>query len=226
MQTTDGRKIDMKEVLTYAKMNHGQRQWYLKGKYARDKALSVLALILLSPLIILITVVVFIGDPKANPFYSQIRVGEDGRRFRLYKFRTMDPGAEDEIDNLLPRNEMHGPVFKIKDDARITCIGKLLRKTGLDEIPQFINVLKGDMSIVGPRPPLPREVQLYTEEQKRRLKARPGITCLWQIRPNRNKILFDDWVALDLKYINERSHKLDRWIMRQTIIAMLRCQGE
>ncbi len=216
----------MKEVLTYAKMNHGQRQWYLKGKYARDKALSVLALILLSPLIILITVVVFIGDPKANPFYSQIRVGEDGRRFRLYKFRTMDPGAEDEIDNLLPRNEMHGPVFKIKDDARITRIGKLLRKTGLDEIPQFINVLKGDMSIVGPRPPLPREVQLYTEEQKRRLKARPGITCLWQIRPNRNKILFDDWVALDLKYINERSHKLDRWIMRQTIIAMLRCQGE
>ncbi len=212
--------------LTYIKMNHGQRQRYLKAKYARDKVLSVLGLILLSPLILLIALVILMGDPHASPFYSQMRVGEDGRRFRLYKFRTMAPGAEDEIDSLLPRNEMHGPVFKIKDDARITRIGKILRKTGLDEIPQFINVLKGDMSIVGPRPPLPREVDLYNEKQMRRLKARPGITCLWQIQPDRNRILFDDWVALDIRYMKERCHKLDRRIMRKTIVAMLRCQGE
>ena len=199
---------------------------YLARKYAFDKAFSLTALVLLSPLMAGIAAAILIDDPHGSPFYSQIRVGRNGKRFRIYKFRTMVEGAEDEIENLIPRNEMHGPAFKIKDDSRITRAGKFLRKSGLDELPQFINVLKGEMSVVGPRPALPREVKQYTGHQRKRLSVRPGITCYWQIRPNRNRILFDEWVALDLKYIKERSPAVDRRIMQETVRAMLRMQGE
>ena len=207
-------------------VNKKQLRKYLARKYAFDKSFSLTALALLSPLILAISLVIVIDDPHGSPFYTQIRVGEKGKRFRLFKFRTMFKGAEDELSNLIPRNEMHGPAFKIRDDSRITRAGKFLRKSGLDELLQFMNVLKGDMSIVGPRPALPREVAQYTKYQKKRLSVRPGITCYWQVQPNRNRILFDEWVALDLKYIRERSQSVDRKIMWETLRAMLRMQGE
>ena len=207
-------------------MANQDRNLYFARKRAFDRAFSAAALILLSPVILLIALVIFIDDPKECPFYAQTRIGKKGKPFRLYKFRTMYAGAEDEIENLAPRNEMQGPAFKIKDDSRITKPGKFLRKSGLDELPQFLNVLKGDMSVVGPRPPLPREVELYTEYQKKRLAITPGITCYWQILPDRNRILFDDWVELDLRYIRECSPAVDRKIMLGTVLAMLRRQGE
>ena len=203
-----------------------QEKKFLFRKYTFDKVFSALALGLLSPVILGIAVAVFADDPHGSPFYSQIRIGENGRPFRLYKFRTMVIGAENEAELLMPRNEMQGPAFKIRDDARITRAGRFLRETGLDEIPQFVNVLKGDMSVVGPRPPLPQEVEQYTPWQRQRLAVRPGLTCYWQVMPQRNRILFDDWVALDLRYIAERSPAVDRRIMRETVRAMVRRQGE
>lgn len=199
---------------------------YLSRKYAFDKVFSAAALALLSPAILVIAVRILADDPHGSPFYSQIRIGENGRPFRLYKFRTMYAGAEDEQENLVPRNEMQGPAFKIRDDSRITKAGRFLRRSGLDEIPQFLNVLKGDMSVVGPRPPLPGEVELYTDYQKKRLAVRPGITCYWQIQPDRNAIPFDEWVEMDLKYIREQSPETDRKIMLATVRAMCRLQGE
>ena len=195
-------------------------------KYAFDKAFSAAALVLLSPVILVIAVRILADDPHGSPFYSQMRIGENGRPFRLYKFRTMYAGAEDEQENLVPRNEMQGPAVKIRDDSRITKAGRFLRRSGLDEIPQFLNVLKGDMSVVGPRPPLPGEVEMYTDYQKKRLAVRPGITCYWQIQPDRNSVPFDDWVEMDLKYIREQSPETDRKIMLATVRAMCRLQGE
>ena len=217
---------DVKTAVKYCDMNREQRRRYLADKYRFDRAFSLAVLLVLSPWILLTALLVFIDDPHGSPFYSQIRIGEKGRQFRLYKFRTMVVGAEDEQSALMLRNEMHGPAFKIRDDARITRFGKILRKTGIDEIPQFVNVLKGDMSIVGPRPPLPGEAAMYSDYQRKRLAVRPGITCYWQIVPDRNRILFDDWVKLDLKYIRERCRQTDRRIMRLTVRAMLRGQGE
>ena len=199
---------------------------YLIKKQIFDKTFSVLALALLSPVILGIAVCIYADDPHGSPFYSQIRVGKDERLFRLYKFRTMYVGAENEMKRLSLKNEMQGPPFKIKDDSRITRAGRFLRKSGLDEIPQFVNILKGDMSVVGPRPPLPGEVELYTENQKKRLSVLPGITCYWQIQPNRNAVSFDEWVALDMQYIKERSLLVAWKIMLETVRAMCRLQGE
>lgn len=207
-------------------MTASEKERYLKRKYSFDRAFSLTALVLLSPFILIIAVLIILDDPHGSPFFSQIRIGENGKPFRLYKFRTMYAGAEKEKDNLMLRNEMQGPAFKIKDDSRITKVGKVLRQTGIDEIPQFVNVLKGDMSIVGPRPPLKKEVEMYNEYQMQRLSVRPGITCYWQIMPERNSVLFDDWVAMDLKYISERSPAVDRKIMMHTVKAMVMRQGE
>ena len=133
--------------------------------------------------------------------------------------------AEELLASLQGRNEMDGPAFKMKDDPRITRIGKFIRKTSIDELPQFWNVLKGDMSIVGPRPPLPREVAEYTEYQKQRLLVKPGITCIWQVQPKRNELTFDEWVGLDVEYINNRSLRLDFKLMLKTASAMFGGEG-
>ncbi len=137
----------------------------------------------------------------------------------------MKKNAEEELDDLLDQNEADGPVFKIKDDPRITKFGSFLRKTGIDEVPQFYNVLKGEMSVVGPRPPLPRETEQYTPEQAKRLSVKPGITCIWQIQPDRNAIPFDEWIKMDLEYIKNRSTWLDLKIMLKTAGVILRAQG-
>jgi exopolysaccharide biosynthesis polyprenyl glycosylphosphotransferase len=168
----------------------------------------------------------FIKATSKGPiFFKQKRVGLRGRTFEMYKFRTMVVNAEALRDKLIVANEADGPVFKIKNDPRITKIGKILRKTGLDELPQFINVLIGDMSLVGPRPPIPAEVKQYERWQLRRLSIKPGITCTWQVEPKRNEISFDDWMKMDLHYIDNWSNKLDFVLFFKTIKTMIKGTG-
>lgn len=183
-----------------------------------------MALVVFSPVLLLIALAVVIDDARGGPIFTQIRCGQEGKEFRLYKFRTMYADAERQLEELLPRNEMTGPVFKIKEDPRITRLGRFLRSTGLDELPQ-INILKGDMSIVGPRPPLPREVSSYTPYQRQRLAVRPGLTCFWQVHPARNSLDFDTWVEMDLRYIREQSWLLDWKLIFFTIRAVLNREG-
>lgn len=187
---------------------------------------SIIGMIVLAVPLAVVALIVMIDSPGASPIYGQERVGSNGRRFRFYKFRSMVPNAEQMLDQLLDKNEMKGPAFKMKDDPRITRFGRFIRKTGIDELPQLWNVLKGDMSFVGPRPPLPREVELYTEYQLQRLSVTPGITCYWQIQPKRNSLSFDEWLSLDLKYISDRSFWVDLKIMFKTIKAVFGMEGE
>ena len=201
------------------------RYWVLRR--AQDIVFSLLALILLAPLALLISLAIVLDSPGDGAIFRQRRVGRDGKLFWLYKFRTMCPDAEEQLNELLSQNQMDGPVFKIKDDPRITRVGRFLRKTSLDELPQLLNVLRGDMSIVGPRPALPpREVELYSDYQRQRLYVTPGLSCYWQIAPHRNEMSFDEWVALDLKYIQERSFWVDWKIIFLTVRAMLMKYGE
>lgn len=163
---------------------------------------------------------------KGPVFYKDERCGLNKRKFMLYKFRTMVDDANERRCELEALNEADGPVFKIKDDPRIIpFIGRLLRKTSLDELPQFLNVLKGEMSLIGPRPPIPAEVEKYEIRQRRRLSMKPGITCLWQVTPNRNKVTFDDWMRMDLEYIDNWSLWLDFKIFWKTIWVMLTGSG-
>ena len=201
-----------------------RRYWVLRR--AQDIVFSLLALILLAPLALLISLAIVLDSPGDGAIFRQRRVGRDGKLFWLYKFRTMCPDAEEQLNELLSQNQMDGPVFKIKGDPRITRVGRFLRKTSLDELPQLLNVLQGDMSIVGPRPALPREVELYSDYQRQRLYVTPGLSCYWQIAPHRNEMGFDEWVALDMKYIQERSFWVDWKIIFLTVRAMLMKYGE
>lgn len=203
-----------------------RKRIYLRVKRFQDVVLSALALVVLSPILLLIALAVVIDDPKGGPVFSQVRCGQNGEAFRLYKFRSMCVEAEERLSALLPYNEMDGPAFKIRDDPRITRVGRFLRSTGLDELPQLINILRGDMSIVGPRPPLFREVQKYTPYQRQRLAATPGLTCFWQVCPDRNSLSFDAWVEMDLRYIQEQSWLLDWKLIFQTGRAVLRREGQ
>jgi lipopolysaccharide/colanic/teichoic acid biosynthesis glycosyltransferase len=180
----------------------------------------------LSPILLVTAICIYIDDPNASPIFSQIRCGRDGKSFKMYKFRSMYADAEERLDGLLEQNEMDGPAFKIKDDPRITRVGHFIRRTSIDELPQLWNILKGDMSIVGPRPALPREVELYDEYQKQRMYVTPGLTCYWQIQPNRNEITFEEWMNLDMKYIQERSFWVDWKIIFMTVRAVLLGHGE
>jgi lipopolysaccharide/colanic/teichoic acid biosynthesis glycosyltransferase len=199
---------------------------YLHFKRVQDVVLSTVGLIILFPVLVLISLVILIDSPGASPIYVQTRVGLNGKKFRFYKFRTMHPNADKLLESLLAKNEMTGPVFKIKNDPRITRVGKILRKTSLDELPQLWNVLKGDMSMVGPRPALPRETEQYDAHAWERTSVVPGLTCYWQIQPKRNSLSFEKWLELDLKYIEERSFLVDWKIMFGTISAVLHMEGE
>ncbi len=181
-------------------------------------------IVLLIPLII-IALIIVIDSPGASPIYCQDRVGKDGRVFKFYKFRSMVPNADKMLDSLLEKNEMDGPAFKMKDDPRITRFGSFIRRTSIDELPQLWNVLIGDMSMVGPRPPLPREVALYNEAQYQRLRVIPGITCYWQVQPSRNSLSFDEWLGWDMKYIEERSFKTDLVILFKTVGVVFGLEG-
>ena len=199
---------------------------YWKLRRVQDVVLSLVALAVLWPLMLIVALIIVIDSPGASPIFSQTRIGRDGKPFTFYKFRSMRPNAEQELENLLPYNEMNGPVFKIKDDPRITRIGRFIRRSSIDELPQLWNVLRGDMSLVGPRPGVPREVEQYSDYEKQRLIVTPGLTCYWQIQPNRNDLSFEEWVALDLRYIKERSFVTDWKIIWKTFGAVLGMNGE
>ncbi len=197
--------------------------WALMFKRVMDIALSAFALVVLSPL--LLGIAIAIRATSSGPiFFSQRRSTLRGRTFAMLKFRTMVQNAEEIRARLDDRNEVSGPVFKMKDDPRITPVGRWLRRYSLDELPQLWNVFKGDMSIVGPRPPIPAEVEKYENWQRRRLSMRSGCTCLWQIG-GRNALSFEDWMRLDLKYIDTWSLGLDFQIMFKTLGTILRGTG-
>ena len=208
-------------VLTFA--NTPSSHIALKIKAVMDFLFSLSAIIGLSPLYILLSILIKL-DSKGPVFFKQKRVGVRGRTFTLLKFRTMVTNAEELQEKLKEKNEVDGPVFKIKDDPRITKIGKFLRKTSLDELPQFFNVLKGDMSVVGPRPPIPKEVLEYERWQLRRLSMKPGITCIWQVS-GRNEISFEQWMKLDLEYIDNWSLKFDIILILKTVNTIFRSTG-
>ncbi len=196
----------------------------LKLKTTIDYLGAAILLILISPILLAIAIAIKLDD--GGPiFFKQIRVGQNGRLFYCWKFRTMIINAEQLQASLMMQNEQKGPVFKMKNDPRVTRIGHFLRKTSLDELPQFLNVLKGEMSIVGPRPPIPSEVENYERWQRRRLSMKPGITCIWQVS-GRNNIPFDQWMRMDMHYIDSWSIELDILLILRTIKSMITKDGQ
>jgi len=179
---------------------------------------SLCGLILLSPLLLVVGILIRL-DSKGPIIFAQKRVGLNGKEFKMYKFRSMVVNAEELKDKLKANNEMSGPMFKMKDDPRITKIGRFIRKTSIDELPQLINILKGDMSLVGPRPSLPKEVEKFEPWMLRRLDVKPGLTCYWQVS-GRNSIDFENWMKLDIKYVNERSFFLDIKLILKTFFVL------
>ena len=199
---------------------------YWKLRRMQDVLLSLMALAVLWPAMLIVALVIVIDSPGAGPIFRQTRIGRDGKPFIFYKFRSMYPDAEQRLEALLPMNEMDGPVFKIKNDPRITRVGHFIRRSSIDELPQLWNVLRGDMSLVGPRPGIPREVEQYDEYAAQRLIVTPGLTCYWQVQPNRNDLSFEEWVELDVRYIKERSFATDWKIIWKTFGAVLGMNGE
>ncbi|MBX7245840.1 MAG: sugar transferase [Candidatus Sumerlaeaceae bacterium] len=206
-------------IVTYSPTH--ELNWALMVKSVIDRAGALLLLVILSPLYLAIMAIIKATSQSwSDPvFYGQTRCGLNGKLFTVWKFRSMKVNAEQELEKLRDLNEMEGPVFKIKEDPRITRIGKFLRKTSLDELPQFWNVLMGEMSLVGPRPPLPSEVAQYDRWQRRRLSMKPGITCLWQVS-GRNQVSFEEWMRLDLEYIDNWSLLLDIKILLRTVYVV------
>lgn len=200
--------IENGEQLIEYNISHNKKSvFYFINKRLMDIVGSVIGIIISSPIMLLAAIAIKL-DSKGPVFFVQKRVGINGKLFKMYKFRSMVFGAEKLKLKLLDLNEMSGPVFKIKNDPRITRVGKFIRRTSIDEFPQFFNVLKGDMSIVGPRPNLPHEVEKFDGYQMQKLKAKPGLTCYWQVL-GRNSIGFDEWMQLDIKYLQERSLFVD-----------------
>jgi exopolysaccharide biosynthesis polyprenyl glycosylphosphotransferase len=214
--------IGNQKFLTFINIPHNS--FALAIKKIMDISISFLLIVCLSPLLLGISILIKLTS-KGPIVFKQARVGLRGRQFSLYKFRTMIVNAETLKKELENVNEMDGPVFKIKDDPRVTNIGKFLRKTGLDELPQLVNVLKGEMSLIGPRPPLPSETQQYKRWQLRRLSVKPGLSCFWQIKPDRNNIKFEKWMELDLAYIDNWSLRLDFIILLKTIATVFKRSG-
>jgi exopolysaccharide biosynthesis polyprenyl glycosylphosphotransferase len=192
-------------------------------KRALDLMLSSLGLLAVLPIWLLIVAAIRVESPGPAIFVQE-RVGLRGRRFRFYKFRSMYVDAEKRLADVMTQNEVDGPVFKIRNDPRVTRVGALLRRTSLDELPQLVNVLMGEMSLVGPRPPLPREVEQYRPSDAVRLNVKPGLTCLWQIS-GRSNVSFDDWMELDREYIRNLSLWLDVSILLRTVGAVLTMRG-
>lgn len=222
---TSGQTADKRDYINYA-YTMKSKKWYWVGRRTQDIVFSLLAIGILWPLLILVAILIWIDSPGARPIFSQVRVGRKGKEFKFLKFRSMVPDAEAKLEQLLDRNEMDGPVFKIRDDPHIIRVGRVIRKRGIDELPQLLNILKGDMSIVGPRPALPREVAQYSEYEQQRLWVTPGLTCYWQIQPRRNELSFEEWMELDLKYIRERSFLTDWKIIFRTIYTVFGMEGE
>lgn len=191
---------------------------YMAAKRLIDILGALIGIIFLSP-ILLITIIAIKIDSRGPVMFAQERVGYKGKSFKMYKFRSMVTNAEALLSKLKDKNEMSGPMFKIKDDPRITRVGKFIRKTSIDELPQLFNVLIGNMSLVGPRPNLPREVIEFSPYHRQKLLVKPGITCFWQVM-GRNEIGFEDWMELDIKYVKERSLWIDIKLIFRTFFVL------
>ncbi len=198
-------------------------QWQRFAKRAFDVVGSFVLFTLFSP-VVLVTAIAIRTTSRGPMLYIQERVGRDGRHFRMLKFRSMRVQAHDDRHHVIHLNEVSGPVFKIRDDPRLTKVGRLIRKLSIDELPQLINVFKGDMSLVGPRPPLPEEYEEYGPKEQRRLSVRPGLTCIWQVN-GRSDLDFDTWVDMDLEYIDTWTFRQDLKLLLMTIPAVLSARG-
>ena len=191
---------------------------YIFLKRLIDLLGSVIGLIVLSPIIFIVSLLIKF-ESKGPVIFSQDRIGKDGKVFKMYKFRSMVVNAEELKEKLREQNEMSGPMFKMKEDPRVTKVGKFIRKTSIDELPQLINILKGDMSLVGPRPSLPKEVEQFEDWMMERLEVKPGLTCYWQVS-GRNNIDFEDWMKLDIKYVRERNTLTDIKLIFKTVFVL------
>ena len=207
---------DFTEGIEISKILERESKLYLFIKRSIDRICSLAGIIVLSPVFLIVAVLIKIEDPKGSIFFCQERNGQHPNTFKMYKFRSMVNNAEELLKDLQHKNEQTGPAFKMADDPRITKVGKFIRKTSLDELPQLFNILKGDMSLVGPRPPIPREVREYNSYQMQRLLVKPGLTCIWQVS-GRNNIGFDEWVDMDLEYIKTRNLLLDIKLILKTV---------
>jgi exopolysaccharide biosynthesis polyprenyl glycosylphosphotransferase len=211
--------------VAFLTFNHTHKSNFaLIWKAFMDFWVSFAIIFLLSPFMLMIAILIKMSS-NGPVIFKQERVGLRGRKFYIYKFRTMVQNAESLKAKLMEMNESDGPAFKIKKDPRITPVGRMLRKTGLDELPQLFNVLRGEMSLIGPRPPLPDEVEKYERWQLRRLSVKPGITCTWQIIPNRNDVIFEKWMKLDIQYIDNWSLKADFILFFRTVFTVFRAGG-
>ncbi|GAA0109159.1 sugar transferase [Clostridium tertium] len=188
---------------------------YEVSKRTLDFMGSFLGLVILSPILLIVAILIKL-ESKGPAIFSQSRIGLNGKEFKMYKFRSMVQNAEELKEKLAKKNEMSGPMFKMKNDPRVTKVGKFIRKTSIDELPQLLNVLKGDMTLVGPRPSLPREVEKFESWMLKRLEVKPGLTCYWQVS-GRNNIDFYEWMKLDLKYVDERDFWLDIKLIFKTV---------
>ena len=214
--------MNKKIIIDENKLNHQYGYRIIKRLF--DIIMSTIALVVISPILLIIGICIKIDDPHGPVFYKQERVGKDGKLFEIFKFRSMVSNADELLEQLRTKNEINGAMFKIKNDPRITKVGRVIRKYSLDELPQLVNVIKGEMSIVGPRPPLPSEVAKYSKYDKQRLMVTPGATGLWQVG-GRNDVDFDTMVQLDLTYIKHRSIWLDLKIMLKTVLIMIKPNG-
>ena len=199
-------------------IDENKKRIYEISKRAIDIIGAGSGLLLLSPVIVIVACAIKFTS-KGPIFFSQKRVGKNGELFDMYKFRSMVVNAEELKEKLAHQNEMSGPMFKMKDDPRVTKVGKFIRKTSLDELPQLWNVLKGDMSLVGPRPSLPKEVAQFEKWMYKRLSVKPGLTCFWQVS-GRNNIDFEDWMKLDIKYVDERNIWIDIKLIFKTVLVL------
>ncbi|PGZ80217.1 multidrug MFS transporter [Priestia megaterium] len=207
-----------KEIEQYT-VSINDKYLYRMLKRVIDVIGAGLGIVLLLMIFIIVSIAIKVEDPKGPVFFSQKRVGKNGKTFMMYKFRSMVTNAEEKLEELLKQNETTGAMFKMKEDPRVTRIGKIIRKTSIDELPQLFNVLKGEMSLVGPRPPLPREVEIYTDYDKQRLLVTPGCTGLWQVS-GRSNIGFEEMVELDLFYITNRNLQFDIKIILKTFLLL------
>ena len=216
-----GESIEPTEMIIVSQ--YKKKLGYFIIKRMIDIICSLCGILLLLPVMIVVAILIKLGS-KGPVFFIQERVGQDGNLFMMYKFRSMCTGAEYLLEKLQDKNEMSGPMFKIKKDPRVTKVGRVIRNTSIDELPQLINILKGEMSLVGPRPSLPKEVAQFSLYQKQRLVAKPGLTCYWQVS-GRNDVSFEEWMEMDIQYIGNRSTWIDIWLIFKTVGVLFGDEG-
>ena len=208
-------QIEEQEII---QIERKENNLYEVSKRALDVIASFLGLVILSPILLIVAILIKL-ESKGPAIFSQSRIGLNGKEFKMYKFRSMVQNAEELKEKLAKQNEMSGPMFKIKNDPRVTKVGKFIRKTSIEELPQLLNILKGDMTLVGPRPSLPREVEKFESWMLKRLEVKPGLTCYWQVS-GRNNIDFYEWMKLDLKYVNDMNFWLDIKLIFKTVAVL------